>query len=295
MINYILMGVAIFFTTLNGTLLHKFSNRGLKNSGDMFLFNSVICLVWAVILFVLTLFTGGIQLDCDTILFSLAYAVILCGYQLFKCLAFASGPISLTTLIANCAFLITTAYAFFIDNETISAIQLAGIILLLGSLVLCINQKSGSGNMKITLRWFIFVFCLFLCGGGVGVVYRVFGKSDVKHNATTMLLFAAVISAVMLFVLGNITNMAKKQTHPSLSKTPLKYALICGITGCVYIRMNISLSAVIPSVIFFPVSNGATVILSSVIGWILFKERLTKSQIWGIILGLAAIVCIGCF
>ena len=297
MIYYLLMCVSIVFTTLNGTLLHKFSNRGLKNTGDIYLFNSMINFVWSIILFILAYLTGGLQLDAATMMFGLIYAVILCGYQLFKCLSLASGPISLTTLIANCAFLITTAYAFFIDKEPVSLIQLIGIVILLGSLLFCINPKSNKSNdtMKITLRWLIFAISLFFAGGGVGIIYRVFGKSDVAQNATSMLFFAAITSSLILFILAHITNGIIKCPKPQLSKTPLKYALLCGITGCIYIRMNLSLSAVIPSVIFFPVSNGATVILSSVVGWLLFKEKLSRSQIIGIVLGIIAIICIGCF
>ena len=297
MIYYLLMCISISFTTLNGTLLHKFSNRGLKNTGDIYLFNSMINLVWSVILFTLACLTGGLKLDVTTITFGFIYAIILCGYQLFKCLSLASGPISMTTLIANCAFLITTAYAFFIDKEPISLIQVIGIVILLGSLLLCINPKSNKSDdsMKITLRWFIFALCLFFAGGGVGIIYRVFGKSEVSNNATSMLFFAAITSSLILFILAHVTNGIGKCPRPQLEKTAVKYALLCGITGCIYIRMNLSLSAVIPSVIFFPVSNGATVILSSIVGWLLFKEKLTRSQIIGIILGMIAIVCIGCF
>lgn len=297
MFYYFLMCVSITFTTLNGTLLHKFSNRGLKNTGDIYLFNGALNLVWSAILLILACITGGIRFDVTTLLFGSVYAVILCAYQLFKCLSLASGPISLTTLIANCAFLITTAYAFFIDKEPVSPVQLIGIILLLGALLLCINPNSGKSdsNMKITLRWFIFAMCLFFAGGGVGIIYRIFGKSEISQNATSMLFFAAIISSAIFFLLAHITNGITKNPRPQLSKTPLTYALICGITGCIYIRMNLSLSAVIPSVIFFPVSNGATVILSSVVGWLFFREKLKSAQIAGICLGMIAIVCIGCF
>ena len=121
------------------------------------------------------------------------------------------------------------------------------------------------------------------------------GKSSVSQNATSMLFCAAIISSVLLIIMAFVTNKIGLNSKPCLSKTPLKYVLICGITGCIYIRMNISLSAVIPTVIFFPVSNGATVILSSIIGWLIFKEKLVRQQILGIIIGMVAIVCIGCF
>ena len=48
------------------------------------------------------------------------------------------------------------------------------------------------------------------------------------------------------------------------------------------------------SVIFFPVSNGSMVLLSTVMGKVLFRENLKPMQIFGIIIGLIAIIMTGC-
>ena len=63
-----------------------------------------------------------------------------------------------------------------------------------------------------------------------------------------------------------------------------------GIAGCLYVRMNLSLSAVINSAIFFPVSNGSMVMISTLAGYLLFNEKLGKKQIFGIVLGVIAII-----
>lgn len=71
------------------------------------------------------------------------------------------------------------------------------------------------------------------------------------------------------------------------------YVLLSGITGCIYIRLNVSLSGIIPSAIFFPVANGGIVILTTLAGAVIFKERLKAVQLLGVAIGLAAIVIIG--
>ena len=292
MIVYLFLCFSISLMTLNGVFLHKFANRGLKNVGDVFLFNGTMSLVWSVALLVLAMFTGGLQFNSQTLAFSVAYAIILCGYQLFKGLALSNGPISMTTLISNCAFLITTAYAYFIEGEPVTLIKLIGIVLLIISLFLCIYTKLDN---KVTFKWIIFSVLLFLSGGSVGVIYKIFGKSSVSQNATSMVFFAALISAVTFLALAFTTNKKRQLPTPKLSKTAVKFAVICGITGCTYIRLNLSLSALIPSVIFFPLCNGLTVILSAIVGWQYFKEKLMPQQFVGIGLGMVAIVLIGCF
>ena len=53
------------------------------------------------------------------------------------------------------------------------------------------------------------------------------------------------------------------------------------------------LSGVIPAVIFFPLVNGGSILLSALVGRLLFGEVCSKRQYLGFALGLAAILCIG--
>ena len=109
-----------------------------------------------------------------------------------------------------------------------------------------------------------------------------------------MMLSASLISAMLFFMFGAILNTARKYPIPKLCKESIVFILSSGIAGCIYIRLNISLSAVIPSAIFFPVSNGALVLISTAAGYAFFKEKLKLVQILGMILGLISIAVIGC-
>ena len=160
------------------------------------------------------------------------------------------------------------------------------------SLLLCVNPKK-SGE-KLTAKWFVYSFLFFLAGGAVGIIYKVFAKSDAAGEYNGMMLTASIVSAILFFVFGLLVNLFSKKQMPKIRKSSLMYIILCGIVSCVYIRLNLSLSAVIPSAVFFPVSNGAMVILSTVTGKLFFSEKLNKTQITGILIGLAAIVITGC-
>ena len=204
----------------------------------------------------------------------------------------AEGPVSLSTLIGSCAFVIATWFGVFYVPENISAFQIAGQVLLFISLLLCVNPKK-SGE-KLTAKWFVYSFLFFLAGGAVGIIYKVFAKSDAAGEYNGMMLTASIVSAILFFVFGLLVNLFSKKQMPKIRKSSLMYIILCGIVSCVYIRLNLSLSAVIPSAVFFPVSNGAMVILSTVTGKLFFSEKLNKTQITGILIGLAAIVITGC-
>lgn len=71
--------------------------------------------------------------------------------------------------------------------------------------------------------------------------------------------------------------------------------LACGVAGCVYNRLNIYLSGAMANAVFFPLFNGGNIILSTLAGWLLFREKLSKMQIVGIACGMAAVVLVSNF
>ncbi len=289
------MCISILFAVLNSALLHRFANRDLNNLGDYLLFNGVISAVWSVMLFMLTLISDSFYFDRSTLLFSLIYALILCMFQFFKTMAFSDGPVALTTLISSCAFLITTAYSVCFEHDSIGAGKMLGILLLLVFLVLCIDlqEKSDAEKRPISIKWLIWTLLLFAAGGSVGIFYRLFGKSNAATHMNSMMLAASLFSAVFFFIGGICVNHLRDLPSPKLSPKALHYALLAGLTSCVYNRLNFSLANLIPGTIFFPVSNGVMVMLSALIGRFFFDEKLKGRRIVGLLLGTVAIAIIG--
>ena len=289
---YLLITIAIFFGILNSILLHKFKNKTFKTPGDAFFFNGGVSIVWMITLFIWSLLSEHTVISLEAIFYGIIYGVILCSFLYFKTEAMASGPVSLTTLIGSAAFIIATWFGVIYASEEINFFQLLGMGLILLSLFMCVNPKKSAE--KLTLKWFIYCIAFFIAGGLVGILYKVFGKSDVSDQVNTMMLTASIVSAVLFFVMGHFVNRISKKEAPSIHKGALIYILLSGIAGCIYIRLNIPLANLIPSAVFFPVSNGAMVILTTLAGNVLFKEKLSGIQKAGIGLGLAAILIIGC-
>ena len=148
-------------------------------------------------------------------------------------------------------------------------------------------------EQKLTAKWFIYTFAFFIVGSLLGMFYKVFGKSTAHSEVNGMMLSASVFSAVLFFIVGLIINKVKKDATPTIQKPALIYIIGSAVVGCAYIRINLALSAVIPSAIFFPVANGSLVILSTLLAYVLFKEKLSKTQWVGMMVGLIAIVMSG--
>ena len=285
------MAVAIIFAALNSIVLRIFKNRTFKTPGDVFFFNGGVSIIWIAVMAIWFLIEGG-ELSLGSIAYGAIYAVILCLFLYLKTEALASGPVALTTLISSAAFIIPTLYGVFAYSEVINVVQALGMILITISLFMCINPKSS--HEKLSAKWFIYCFAFFFVGGALGIFYKIFGKSPYSGEVNSMMLAASVISAALFFGFGAILNAVRKCPAPKLDKKALIFVLTSGIAGCIYIRLNISLSAIIPSAVFFPVSNGALVLISTAAGYAFFKEKLNAIQIIGMILGLISVMVIGC-
>ena len=57
--------------------------------------------------------------------------------------------------------------------------------------------------------------------------------------------------------------------------------------------LNLSLSGKLPSVILFPIYNIGSMLLSSIISSIIYKDKPTKRQSVGFVLGIVAIFIVG--
>ena len=272
----------------------KIKNRTFKTPGDSFFFNGGVSLIWIVILFFWSLFSKDCRISPEAVIYGIIYGVILCLFLYFKTQSMASGPVSLTTLIGSSAFIIATWFGVIYAAEEVNRFQLVGMALILLSLILCVNPKKSAE--PLTLKWFLYCFAFFVAGGLVGILYKVFGKSGAADQVNAMMLTAAIVSALLFFVMGFLVNrVASVRQAPSIHKGAVFYIVFGGIAGCIYIRLNIPLASMIPSAIFFPVSNGAMVVLTTLAGGVIFKEKLNGIQKAGILLGLIAIIITGNF
>lgn len=289
---YLLMAAAVLFSVSSNMILHKFRNRSFRTPGDVFLFNAGISCVWFAVLLSWSILSGDFSFSFGSLIFGVIYGVILCLFLYFKTQSMSSGPVALTSLIGNCAFIIATWFGVVYANETVVPLQLAGMVIIVIALVMCINPWKSS--QKLTPSWFVWCGAFFLAGGLLGMFNKVFGKSEYSKEINFMMLAASAVSAILFTLSGFLINKATHSPKPQIYKDSIIYIVTCGFVGCIYIRMNLWLAGVIPSVIFFPVSNGANVLLSTLSGQILFGEKLNKMELAGIFVGLGAILLIGC-
>ena len=281
---YFLLSLSILSAAANNLLLHKFGNRGLDGLSGALLFNAAVSGVWIALLGAAAALTGGLAFDAASVQWGMLYGGVTAAFLLFKMQAMASGPVSLTSVIGCASLLISTGFGVFVLGEAASAAQAAGVALLMIALFLIISPKSD----QATRTWKLWCAGFFVCSAAVGIIFKLHQRSDSAAKISEMMLAAALTSAVV-FIAAAFAASGRRRL-PALPAGAWPYILGSGLFGCVYNRLNIFLAGRLPSVVFYPTFNGAVILLSTLCGLLLFRERLRARQTIGMIAGIAALL-----
>lgn len=322
---YLFLAVSVLAAVANNMLLHlPILKRCRVNE---FAFNGGVAAVWIVLLLA---FNGGLHgYSSDTFLYGALYGIVLAGFLFCKMQAFANGPIHFTSLIGSSSFILTTVFNAVYWKEAVSPWQIAGIVLMLAAVFLITyrpRRESTEQKQKLTWKWKIYAAFFFLFSALTGIIFRFHQAADAART-DEMMIFASAVVIALLAILGSGAALFGRRRRPAAESTPAAeqqsavqpsdggtaaaesgvlpvkkrvlavgaLTLACGVAGCVYNRLNIYLSGAMANAVFFPLFNGGNIILSTLAGWLLFREALSKMQMAGIACGMAAVVLVSNF
>ena len=285
---YIFLFLAILFASLYSILLHDFPGN---ENGNIFKLNFYSSCVWVFLLLIVNRFT--MQINLTVLIWGMLYGIVQALFIFFKAKAMSTGTVSITTLIGNSSLLVSLFVSLILWNEKVSFWDIIGLIVLCVGIVLSTYKNSCE---QYSPKWKVYVVFFLLFAAGVGIVFKAFGKNvDTKYTGSMMLVSAIVMAILNLrYIIKN--SDIKPRVDPLFPMRKfILYALGAGVLSCLYNRLNITTSCILDAIIFFPAFNGGTVILSSILSILIFKEKLKKRQIVGLVLGVIAICIIGVF
>lgn len=291
MYEYILLACSLFAVVL-GTVIKKYYMReSVKGLTPVFLYNAITGLVSAIIIF----FWGGIdKVSLFTLLLGIVFGLITTLQTITLLKAMEIGPMSYTTLINSFSTLIPTLSGALFFNEKIELVHIFGIILMIISFILSVDKSKN--NDSASIKWLIYSIIAFICTGGIGVMQKIHQSSEFKGELNAFLVLAFVVSFVFAIILTLL--FSKKENNPILQKNKsgkvnyiiLLVIVIAGACVAVNNKLNLYLSGVMDSAVFFPIVSGGGLVLTTISALIVFKEKLTKKQWAGIIIGIVSVI-----
>ena len=260
----------------------------VRDSGQKTMrFNVVVAAVSALMAL---LFGGGLEAPHgDTWLFGLLYGGTRSLTLFFRARALDTGPLSATLLLGGSSMLITTALGALLWHETVAPVQAAGVAAML--LAMFMSIAPGRGGV-VSRKWVLYSAGLFVTNGVSGLILKGHQSSAGADQYGLLLCIGFGISAVAM---GGLAQGLRKGSgrDQRLDRRQWVLACVCGVAGCGYNLLNTLLSGRTPSVIFFPIFNGAVIAFSLPVAMLFFREKATGRQVAGIFLAVVAILLIG--
>lgn len=255
----------------------------LKTDKDIYRFNELTYIVCVILFF---LYSIGGTMSLYSLLMGILFGVFTLLSNVYKIKALSLGPMHITVLITTSSMIIPALSGAVLFNESISCAKIIAMIVLIVFIFLSAGEKKDN-NKKANGKWILSCAITFFSMGTIGVMQKLHQLSPHRDELFGFLCCSFLLSFIYAFFVSRKSTLSVKRDIRIL---PL--VAVSGICTFAMNLLNLKLSGIMPSQIFFPAVNGGSIILSSLCSVIIFKEKITKRQITGLLGGLASIIAI---
>ncbi len=267
-----------------------------ENKKRMFLYNGVIFSVAAAVIFMsmVTALLDIVQISLYSFILAIIFAIGILFTQSAEILAMNFGSVSMTMMIFSCGFLIPILYGVIFLSETVSVLQIIGLLILIIALILIISPK---GNEKTSVLWLILSVLAMLGSGANAVIQKIHQASEHKHELMPFLFWALIFSSLFSFAACFLTRGSTSRGNhvKNTAAQTAAFLVLGGICVGILNILNLHLAGKLAAAIQFPVYSIGSMILSGLGGRFIYKETLSVQKLIGFGVGCAAITVIALF
>ncbi|MFC0190044.1 DMT family transporter [Fictibacillus aquaticus] len=262
---------------MNNTIFKWSTSKGYSKVHIQFFFY--------IVAFLLTLSygmaIGALKLDLLAIVLGSTIGILNASGNIQMSKAFEKGPASLTSPLIGANAILPILGSAIIFHEQISLIQWMGIMVILGSAIL-IQYSPGSARAFEYRPWMLRIILAILSFGILGILMKTTSHLQISALNTLICMYGG--GSIFL----GITSLREKENW---LKSEASIGTIVGLVSVIgYSCYFYALQKGIASIIFPIVSLNCLVVILA--GCWLFKEKLKRYQLVGIITALLGIIFI---
>jgi drug/metabolite transporter (DMT)-like permease len=190
---------------------------------------------------------------------------------------------AITASMIQLAVLIPITVSVLFYNETMSTNQLLGITLAVTSLPLLASKASQKLEIDKTILPMILLTILVVGFSQTSTKILIQSGLQAENNFFFLAIFASASLLVMPLAYRN---------REQVRKTDAAYGFGVGVFNLLSNRSLLIALTTLPGAIVFPVSSAGSLLMVTIAAIILFKEKVSRANIVGIILTILAVVLI---
>lgn len=269
---------------VEGISIKKYNSKHDKG-GSVF---TAIVSLFSMIFFLIT-DKGGLDFRLSILPYGIISGICYCTASLATFVALGCGPFGISKLLLSYTGIFSISYGLFFRHETPGIFALIGIALMLVSIYFNRSPKKEN-EQKASFKWAACIILTIICSGMFGVLQKL--QQDVFNNEVNneFMIISLGISAIALFIVGFIKD-GKNTLY--IFKNGATYASVAGLSNGLTNFINIIVNGMpINFSTLSPLRTGLGMIITFLISTFVFKEKLLKRQIFGVLLGTLALILI---
>lgn len=218
-------------------------------------------------------------------LYGLLYTVAMFG--MFK--AYTCGPVSLTAFVKQLSLIGVAFWGFVFWNTPVKIHVVLGLVLIVVSLVLCFKRRKEAKEHVVSLKWLGFALMLLVGNAGCSIVQKYQQLAFDGRFGNQLMFFGVGFSAItclILYLRGERCGMKDIR-----KKASLLCPMVAGLSSAMLnLLILIMLSTTLSESVIFPGIAVGGLILTTIFSLIAYKERLTRIQWLGLVIGMVGLV-----
>ncbi len=267
---------------IEGIAIKKYN---AKHEVGGFIFTALISL-FAMLFFFLT-DRGGLHFPIEMLPYGILANVCYCSASYLTFVALSSGSFVMTNLFLSYGLLFSIGYGLFFLQEPATFLTYVGLALIIISIFLVRKDSTEEkGTVKISAKWVIATLFSVISSGVLSVLMKMqqvkFDQVDNEFMIVTL-----GFSAITLLLIGLIKD---GRNLGYILKNGGLYATAAGLSNGATNLLSLFVTRMIPVSIASPSRAGVKILFSFLLALFMFKEKFSKRQIIGVILGTAALV-----
>lgn len=203
------------------------------------------------------------------------------------------GPLSLSSVILSLGPIVPVILAAVFLGQMPTAIKWVALVMTLVALVL---PNVGAMDKRPTVKWFILALGAFLMYGLQLFTFNMHhAYTPDANNAQFMgvlYIFCCLTFAVGYFIMKNKTKGDAEETAilSNINKKAIfGFACIQAASNGVANALYVKAAAGVPAVVLYPTVETGSMLLTTIVAFVFFKEKATKQGIAALIIGMAAV------
>lgn len=266
------------------TLLFRYTEKRNPNKYGMLCTNYLICIASALCF---TGYSSKIMPSGHDGMTAFGFGAVngviyLAGLVLNQRNVKTNGPI-MTATFSRLGLLIPITGSIILLGERPGAVKISGILLAVSAIVFVSTSSGKEEAASHDFKEKLWLIIMLVVSGMSGLLTKIFQHTGNGRWDNQFLLYtfsmAFVLCTVLLIKLGKKIRLAD-----------LLYGSALGIPNYLSSRFELKALNQIPAFIVFPSESICTILVVSLFSMFIFKERITKRQVTGILMIMAALV-----